>query len=50
VRAERYLLEQGPFAPVANRGQANLVAPRVRGFTANPLDLHPLDRLSVVRE
>lgn len=50
VRAERHLLDHGPFAPVAHRGQANLVAPRVRGFTANALDLHPLDRLSVVRE
>jgi oligopeptide transport system substrate-binding protein len=43
--AEDYLLEQGPIAPIAWRGQANLVASDIEGFSANVLDLHPLDLL-----
>lgn len=43
--AEDYLLERGPIAPIAWRGQANLVAADVAGFRDNPLDLHPLDLL-----
>ncbi|MCC7170899.1 MAG: peptide ABC transporter substrate-binding protein [Planctomycetes bacterium] len=47
--AESYLLARGPIAPVAFRGQANLVSGDVFGFTPNLLDLHPLDRLRVAR-
>ncbi len=45
LAAETYLLESGPIAPIAWRGQANLVATDLEGFTGNVLDLHPLDRL-----
>lgn len=48
--AERHLLEHGPIAPIAWRGQANLVATEIRGFLDNPLDLHPLDLLHRARE
>ena len=47
-QAEALLLERGPIAPICFRGQVNLVSPRVLGFTVNQLDLHPLDRLSVL--
>lgn len=44
--AEEYLLANGPIVPIAFRGQANLIAPDIVGFSGNLLDLHPLDRLS----
>ncbi len=47
--AEALLLTEGPIAPLTFRGQPNLVAPHVEGFTTNLLDVHPLDRLSIRR-
>lgn len=47
-RAEERLLQQLPIAPVFQRINLNLVAPRVRGFEDNLLDIHPLRDLSVV--
>ncbi len=43
--AETYLLERGPIAPISVRGQPNLVAPSIAGFTTNLLDLHPIERM-----
>ena len=43
--AEEYLLANGPIAPLAFRGQANLIRSDIVGFRGNLLDLHPLDRL-----
>ncbi|MBI4879620.1 MAG: peptide ABC transporter substrate-binding protein [Planctomycetes bacterium] len=45
--AEELLLREGPIAPICYRGQANLVSPRVLGFTTNLLDLHPLELLAL---
>lgn len=47
AEAERLLLAEGPIAPICFAGQPNLVSSRVEGFTTNPLDLHPLDRLRI---
>ena len=46
-RAEQRLLDAFPIAPVYQRINLNLVAPRVRGFSDNLLDVHPLRDLSV---
>jgi oligopeptide transport system substrate-binding protein len=46
-RAEQRLLDDFPIAPVYQRINLNLVAPRVRGFSDNLLDVHPLRDLSV---
>jgi oligopeptide transport system substrate-binding protein len=46
-RAEERLLQELPIAPVFQRINLNLVAPRVRGFADNLLDVHPLRDLSV---
>jgi len=46
-RAEERLLDELPIAPVYQRINLNLVAPRVRGFSDNLLDVHPLRDLSV---
>jgi oligopeptide transport system substrate-binding protein len=46
-RAEQRLLDAFPIAPVYQRINLNLVAPRVRGFYDNLLDMHPLRDLSV---
>ncbi len=46
-KAEELLLREGPIAPICFRGQANLVSPRVTGFTTNLLDLHPLELLAL---
>ncbi len=43
--AEALLLAEGPIALITYRGQPNLIAPDVVGFSSNLLDLHPLDRL-----
>jgi oligopeptide transport system substrate-binding protein len=48
-RAEQRLLDAFPIAPVYQRINLNLVAPRVRGFHDNLLDVHPLRDLSVDR-
>jgi oligopeptide transport system substrate-binding protein len=46
-QAEQHLLDELPIAPVFQRINLNLVAPRVRGFSDNLLDVHPLRDLSV---
>ena len=46
-RAEERLLQELPIAPVYQRINLNLVAPRVQGFHDNLLDVHPLRDLSV---
>jgi oligopeptide transport system substrate-binding protein len=43
--AEALLLESGPIAPIAYRGQPNLVATDIEGFSDNLLDVHPLELL-----
>lgn len=48
-RAEARLLEFGPIAPIAWRGQANLVKRDIVGFLPNALDQHPLDLLKRAR-
>ncbi len=48
-RAEQRLLEALPIAPVYQRINLNLVAPRVTGFHDNLLDVHPLRDLAVDR-
>lgn len=45
--AEEILLDALPIAPVYQRVNINLVAPRVRGWHDNLLDLHPLRDISV---
>jgi oligopeptide transport system substrate-binding protein len=45
--AEARLLDGLPIAPLHERVNVNLVAPRVRGFCDNPLDIHPLRDLAV---
>lgn len=47
ARAEELLLRELPVAPLHERVNVNLVAPRVRGFHDNPLDVHPLRDLSL---
>jgi oligopeptide transport system substrate-binding protein len=47
AEAEAVLLAELPVAPVYQRINLNLVAPRVRGFHDNALDVHPLRDLSV---
>jgi len=47
-RAEQRLLDELPIAPLVQRVNLNLVAPRVRGFHDNLLDVHPLRDLAVV--
>jgi oligopeptide transport system substrate-binding protein len=47
ARAEAVLLADLPIAPVYQRINLNLVAPRVRGFHDNALDVHPLRDLSL---
>jgi oligopeptide transport system substrate-binding protein len=46
-RAEERLLQELPIAPVFQRINLNLVAPRVQGFHDNLLDVHPLRDLAV---
>lgn len=46
-RAEERLLDALPIAPLHQRANVNLVAPRVDGFCDNMLDLHPLRDLAV---
>jgi len=50
ARAEARLLDAAPITPLHWRTSAHLVAPRVRGFRSNPLDVHPLHALSVEPE
>jgi len=50
VRAEQRLIDACVLAPLFQRANVNLVAPRVRGFHDNLLDVHPLRDLSVVAE
>jgi len=45
--AESRLLAGQAIAPLHERVNVNLVAPRVRGFCDNPLDVHPLRDLRV---
>ena len=45
--AEEILMRELPVLPLFTRTSKNLVAPWVEGFTDNPLDIHPLDRLGV---
>jgi oligopeptide transport system substrate-binding protein len=47
ARAEALLLAELPIAPVYQRINLNLVAPRVGGFHDNALDVHPLRDMSV---
>ncbi len=47
--AETQLLEELPVLPLFTRSSKNLVAPWVRGFHGNPLDIHPLEVLEVDR-
>jgi oligopeptide transport system substrate-binding protein len=46
-QAEEILLEELPIAPVYQRVNINLVAPRVEGFHDNLLDAHPLRDIKV---
>ncbi len=46
--AEEILLAELPIAPVYQRINFNMVAPRVRGFSNNLLDQHPLRDVTVV--
>jgi oligopeptide transport system substrate-binding protein len=45
--AEALLLDDAPVVPLYFRVSRNMVSPRVRGFTTNLLDVHPLDRMSI---
>lgn len=47
ARAEALLLQDLPVAPLHERTNVNLVAPHVRGFFDNALDVHPLRDLSL---
>ncbi len=50
ARAEQRLVDACVLAPIFQRANVNLVAPTVRGFHDNLLDVHPLRDLSVVAE
>ncbi len=45
--AEKILIEEQPIIPIYFYTQINLVNPRVKGFTLNPQDSHPLHILRV---
>lgn len=45
--AEHLLLAEAPVVPLWFRVSRNMVAPRVRGFRSNLLDVHPLHTLSI---
>jgi oligopeptide transport system substrate-binding protein len=46
-RAEEILLDEVPIIPIYYQVAKNMVRPGVKGFTANPQDIHPLTEISV---
>jgi oligopeptide transport system substrate-binding protein len=46
-QAERILMDELPILPIYFYVTKNMVNPRVKGFTSNIQDIHPLDLLSV---
>jgi oligopeptide transport system substrate-binding protein len=45
--AERILMDELPIIPIYFQVSKNMVNPRVRGFSSNIQDIHPLEMLSV---
>jgi oligopeptide transport system substrate-binding protein len=47
TQAERILMDEVPILPIYFYVSKNMVNPRVKGFTSNIQDIHPLELLSV---
>jgi oligopeptide transport system substrate-binding protein len=47
TQAERVLMDELPILPIYFYVSKNMVQPRVKGFTSNLQDIHPLELLRI---